>query len=297
MRLAAKPFSRLARNDQRTFFSSVLVILFQASLSNRSKIFRFDHDDFIEAVNVAGRIASPPCELSIHQFVALFSSEKGWPVEILISTPRSKLWIIVGKGDAQYEFRLITKPFLSADEGRSVTKLHDATPEIVRRFALSDEQAALARIRYNRLVDIFCKCVAHSLQNHLRTKVTGIGQIEIDELYVGANRQGEHFIIPVQAKKKRDRLGVSQLMQDLEYCRVAHPDLRPRALGAQLLKHHEDGKVFDKIVLFEFECRDEPNDVIIRKRAERHFVLLPHGEITASDFKEAHDRQEDADND
>jgi hypothetical protein len=234
---------------------------------------------------------------NIGDVIYTFRFRQNFPKPIRETAPAGKMWIIVGKGDAQYEFRLITTPALAADPGMFVAKLHDATPEIVRRFALSDEQAALARIRYNRLVDIFCKCVAHSLQNHLRTKVKGIGQIEIDELYVGANRQGEHFIIPIQAKKKRDRLGVSQLMQDLEYCRVAHPDLRPRALGAQLLKHEEGGKVFDKIVLFEFECRDEPNDVIIRKRAERHFVLLPHGEITASDFKEAADRQDEADSD
>ncbi len=86
---------------------------------------------------------------------------------------------------------------LDADTGLFVTKVHDATPEIVRRFALGDEQATLARVRYNRLVDMFCKCVAYSLQNQ-QPDIKGIGQIEIDELYVGSNRQGEHFIIPVQ---------------------------------------------------------------------------------------------------
>ena len=73
--------------------------------------------------------------------------------------------------------------------------------------------------------------------------------------------------------------------------------LRARPLGAQLLKHEENGHIYDKIVLFEFECRDERDDVIIRKRAERHFVLLPHTEITATDFKEALERQDDPDSD
>ena len=112
---------------------------------------------------------------------------------------------------------------------------------------------------------------------------------------MGANRQGEHFIIPVQAKKDKDRLGVSQLLQDLEYCRRSHPDMRPRLLGAQMMKHREDSKHFDKIVMFEFECRDEPDDVIIRKMAERHFLLLPHDEITSGDFDEANRRREEVD--
>jgi hypothetical protein len=133
------------------------------------------------------------------------------------------------------------------------------------------------------------------LQNHLRTKVEGIGQIEIDELYVGANRQGEHFIIPVQAKAERDRLGVSQLLQDLEYCRRGHPEMEPRLLGAQMMKHRESNNVFDKIVMFEFECRDELDDVIIRKIAERHFLLLPYGEITSADFDEASRRCDETD--
>jgi len=223
-----------------------------------------------------------------------FRFRKDFPAEIKQTAPAGKMWIIVGKGDAAYEFRLITIPSLAADPNWFVTKLHDATPEIVRRFELSDEQAVLARIRYNRLVDIFCKCVAYSLQNHLRTKVEGIGQIEIDELYVGANRQGEHFIIPVQAKKEKDRLGVSQLLQDLEYCRWKCPEMRSRALGAQMMMHKENGRSFDKIVIFEFECRDEPNDVIIRKIAERHFVLLPHSEIKRSDFEDASRRSEEA---
>ncbi len=232
--------------------------------------------------------------ISIDEFVGLFRDGKSWPLEIKRMAPSGKMWIIVGKGDATYGFRLITTPTLAADTNRCVTKLHDATPEIVRRFKLSDEQAVLARVRYNRLVDVFCRCVAHSLQNHLRTKVEGIGQIEIDELYVAANRQGEHFIIPVQAKKKQDRLGVSQLLQDLEYCRVKYPDMRPRPLGAQLMSHKEDGRTYDKIVIFEFECRDEPDDVVIRKVSERHFVLLPHSQITASDFSEAERRSEDS---
>lgn len=50
---------------------------------------------------------------------------------------------------------------------------------------MSDEQALLAKVRYSRLVDIFLGIAAYSLQNHLRTSVVGIGQIEMDELYVG----------------------------------------------------------------------------------------------------------------
>lgn len=51
---------------------------------------------------------------------------------------------------------------------------------------MSDEQALLARVRYNRLLDIFLGLATYSLQNHLRTSVTDIGQIEVDEICVVA---------------------------------------------------------------------------------------------------------------
>lgn len=289
-----KNATRAPIRAQEFCYQRALCFLFEEILSNRSRVFRFGVEDFSRALIAAGAPLPTQHTGSIHDFVRSFRDHKRWPKKITCTAPAGKMWIITGKGDGVYEFRLITIPKLAPDPSRLVTKLHDATPEIVRRFKLSDEQALLARIRYNRLVDLFCRCVAHSLQNHLRTKVEGIGQIEIDELYVGANRQGEHFIIPVQAKRKKDRLGVSQLMQDLEYCRECHSEMRPRALGAQLMTHEDGGRTFDKIVVFEFECRDEPDDVLINKIAERHFVLLPHEEITAKDFSDAAQRPDEA---
>lgn len=229
---------------------------------------------------------------NIGDVIYTYRFRKEFPKEILETAPPKKMWIIAGKGDGVYEFRLITIPILNADPGLFVTKVHDATPEIVRRFAFNDEQAILARIRYNRLIDMFVKCVAYSLQNHLRTNIKGIGQIEIDELYVGSNRQGEHFIIPVQVKRKKDRLGVSQLLQDLEFCRVNHPTLTPKAIGAQMLEKEFEGSKYDLLALYEFECEDTADDVIISKRVERHFLLLPFQKITDEDFQTARRRQD-----
>jgi hypothetical protein len=70
------------------------------------------------------------------------------------------------------------------------TKVPDGTPGIVAKYALSDEQALLALVRYNRLIDIFLGIVCYSLQNHLRTAVPTIGQVETDELYVGLSKKG-----------------------------------------------------------------------------------------------------------
>ena len=46
-----------------------------------------------------------------------------------------------------------------------------------------NEQELLAIVRYNRLIDIFLGITCYSLQNHLQTTITGIGQVETNEIY------------------------------------------------------------------------------------------------------------------
>ena len=60
-----------------------------------------------------------------------------------------------------------------------------------------------------------------------------------------------------------------------------------RAIGAQMMEYNDGGKDFERIVLFEFECDDTDDDVLIKKVAERHFALLPFTEITSADFAQA----------
>lgn len=62
------------------------------------------------------------------------------------------------------------------------TKIPDSTPGIIAKYALNDEQALLAKVRYNRLIDIFTGVACYSLQSHLRTTVPKIGQVETDEI-------------------------------------------------------------------------------------------------------------------
>src|SRR5690606_22384831 len=119
--------------------------------------------------------------------------------------PPGMEWIIEGTGRAQYSFKLVRINRIVPNPSLVEIKVPDATPEIIAAYALSDEQALLAKVRYNRLVDVFLGIAAYSLQNHLRTSVAGIGQIEIDEIYVGLDRHGRQFVLPVQAKGGSDQ--------------------------------------------------------------------------------------------
>ena len=123
---------------------------------------------------------------------------------------------------------------------------------MIAKYAFGNEQGVLARIRYNRLLDVFLGIACYSLQNHFRTTVPGMGQIETDEIYVGVDKRGAHYVLPVQAKGDRDKLNRVQIEQDIAMCADKLPDLICRPIGTQWMSD-------DLVALFEFEKgRGEP---------------------------------------
>lgn len=195
------------------------------------------------------------------------------PPKILGTQPRGKEWIIEGKGRAMYEFNLVPINRIEPNPNLITIKIPDATPEIIAVNSLSDEQALLAKVRYNRLIDIFLGITTYSLQNHLRTTVKNLGQIEIDEIYVGIDRHGCQYIIPVQAKGGNDQLSTVQAKQDIACCAEKFPGLVCRAISAQFMDD-------DRIAIFEL-CLDD--DGSVKTVEERHYLLVPGDQITQED--------------
>ena len=71
----------------------------------------------------------------------------------------------------------------------------------------------------HRRNDIFTGVTCYSLQSHLRTSVPGIGQVDTDEVYVGVDRQGAHYVITVRAKGGKGRMSGSKLSGYRRLCR------------------------------------------------------------------------------
>jgi hypothetical protein len=192
----------------------------------------------------------------------------GYPDSIVATQPDGQEWIIEGAGRARYRFRLVKAIRILPNENLTRTPIPDATPELIRAYALDDEQALLAIVRYNRLIDTFLGITTYSLQNHLRTTVKGIGQIEIDELYVGLDKYGCHYIIPVQAKGGKDQIGVVQTTQDIRFVEEKFPGMRCRAVSAQFM----DDSV---VALFELTLQDNE----VRVVDERHYKLVSAADL------------------
>ncbi len=191
------------------------------------------------------------------------------PSSIRATQPKGKEWHIRLAGRAHYKFKLARENRIVPRAELVTIKIPDATPELIGTYALDDEQALLAIVRYNRLLDIFLGLTTYSLQNHLRTTVKGIGQIEIDELYIGIDKQGCHYVIPVQAKTGTDQISVVQAQQDIAACAEKFGGIRCRAISVQFM---DDGSV----AMFELTS-DKDDDIKIVE--ERHYKLVPADEL------------------
>lgn len=259
----------MARDENR--YKKILARIFQKHYKQGVESFEFSRSE-IEKVARQLKLKSPKNPGDV---LYAFRYRRAVPDEIAATAPPGKEWILESVGRSQYRFRLDSSPPIRPREDMIPIKIPDSTPEIVARYALGDEQALLAKVRYNRLVDIFLGLAAYSLQNHLRTSVKGRGQVEVDELYVGVNRQGVQFIIPVQAKGSKDQLGTVQTRQDIDCCREKFPSLIVRPVAAQFLSH-------DVIVMFELSL-DDNNEVCVVD--ERHYQLVPADEVSPEDLK------------
>ncbi len=182
-------------------------------------------------------------------------------------------WIIRPAGRARYCFALVPNNPISPNPNMTETKVPDSTPGLVAKYAFNDEQALLAKVRYNRLIDIFTGIACYSLQNHLRTTVPEMGQVETDEIYVGVDRRGVHYVLPIQAKGGSDRLSIVQIEQDFGVCGHKFPMLICRPIAAQFTQD-------EVIALFEFEQGENGVGIV----AEKHYRLVPPEAVSPEDL-------------
>jgi hypothetical protein len=254
-------------------YEEIIEEIFRAHFVSKGEgAFFFDRDE-IERQAKKLRIKLPK---NLGDLIYSFRYRTELPMWIRNLAGEDREWVIQPAGRGRYHFACVgsgrnrIEPRPLAPE----IKIPDATPGIIAKHALSDEQALLARVRYNRLVDIFCGVASYSLQSHLRSHVPEMGQVETDEVYVGIHRCGAQYVFPIQAKGKKDKLSLIQIEQDLALCKLRFPGLICRPIGAQFLPDHG-------IVLFEFREMEG----VVKLIAEEHYRLVPPDQITEDDLK------------
>lgn len=256
-------------NHEKNRYESIIEGIFLDKYVDGNDIVEFNRTDII----------SKSAELDINlpknigDVIYSFKYRASLPVSITQKAQNGKEWVIKNIGRSLYCFQQVNYSRILPDMMLSTIKIPDSTPTIVAEHAFNDEQALLTRVRYNRLIDIFTGAVCYSLQNHLRTTVPSVGQIETDEIYVGVDRLGRQFIFPVQAKGGKDELGIVQIEQDFLLCRHKYPNLICRPIATQFISN-------DKIAIFEFVL--ENNEV--KKLQEKHYLLVGKGQISVDEL-------------
>ncbi len=152
--------------------------------------------------------------------------------------------------------------------------IFDETPRYVGGVSVLDQTRLLTVLRHNRLVSLFLGLSTYSHTINYRAQMRGIGQIEIDEVYVGVDREGRQFVVPVQAKGGNDKLSAVQARQDIMCCASKFPALICRAISAQFMEG-------DLIALFKLTLEDG----MIKVADEAHYRLVPADQISREELK------------
>lgn len=264
-----KTLTRSTVMRKQKMYLSIIEKIFQSKFKPGMREVDFERQDITRFSNEL-KIDLPK---NLGDLVYSFRYRATLPESIQKTAQEGEAWLIRPAGRAKYRFVLLPNKPLAPNENMTATKVPDSTPGIVAKYAFNDEQALLAKVRYNRLVDIFTGVTCYSLQNHLRTTVPDLGQVETDEIYVGVDKRGAHYVFPIQAKGGKDKLGIVQIEQDLAVCAQKFPSLICRPIAAQFMKD-------DVIAMFEFE--EGENGVGIA--SEKHYKLVPPEEVTATDL-------------
>jgi hypothetical protein len=258
---AAKKLNRYAQIIEKVFFDHH---------KKGTKEVRFERQEF-EAAAAKLKIDLPK---NVGDVIYSFRYRYPLPDSIAATAPKGLTWVIEGGGRAKYAFRAVKLAAVVPAQGLAETKIPDATPGLIEMYALSDEQSLLAILRYNRLIDVFTGVACYSLQNHLRTTVPDLGQVETDEVYIGVDRRGAHYVLPVQAKGGSDQSSTVQIAQDFALCQHKFPDLICLPIAAQFM---ED----DLIALFSFELQRGRPSIL----AERHYRLVASEDLDEVDLR------------
>lgn len=220
--------------SRQPIYPQILVRIFSSKFRRGRREIAFERE---EIVKVARKLRLP-LPKNLGDLIYSFRYRTALPEAIQKKAPKGEAWIIRPAGRAKYRMVLVPDVPLIPNKNIVPIKVPDSTPGVVAKYASNDEQALLAKLRYNRLVDIFTGIACYSLQNHLRTTVPDLGQVETDEIYVGVDKKGVHFVLPIQAKSGSDKLSIVQIEQDIAVCAHKFRSLICRPIWCQV---HERG--------------------------------------------------------
>ncbi|MGC8540335.1 MAG: endonuclease [Phycisphaerae bacterium] len=263
-----------SKKDHGNAYARIIESIFAKKFRPGSRRIEFARTD----IEKSAAFLKIPLPKNLGDLIYSFRYRQALPESIRQAAPEGQSWVIRPIGRSKYAFVASAITEIIPNRNLARTSIPDATPGIIEMHRLGDEQALLARIRYNRLIDIFTGVTCYALQSHLRTTVKGMGQVETDELYVGLDKRGSHFVLPVQAKRGTDKINVVQIEQDIAMCAAKFPNLICIPIAACAIEDR-------LIALFAFEVTRKGDEGTVAITAEKHYHLVPPDQISAEELR------------
>ena len=245
------------RGDKENKYDKLLASIFKVKWKASLTEVPFSKDEVIEAAaKLDLRIKN------LADVIYTYRSRRPMPGEIL----KTGNWVIAARGSGLYAFvKIVGETTVTIPDSLKVYPIPYAVPEIVAQNLARDEQGMLTIVRYNRILDVFSGLACFHLQSHIRTQIPEHGQVEIDELYVGVDKDGQGFVLPVEAKEEGERLGLDKAVALTLFAQARFPKLicRPVAIIRRGLH------LFDCV---EFEPAEELSKVVVLEMRRYHLV-------------------------
>jgi hypothetical protein len=217
----------MSKKSNAHAYDQVITAVFRKRFGKEADVIPFSKDDLIDAANEAGlRIKN------VADILYTFRSRRDLPPELQAKGN----WVIASHGSGRYAFeRVKGKSAVEIPTHIKTYPIPYAVPEIVATHIAGDEQGLLTIVRYNRLLDVFTGVACFHLQSHVRTQVRNHGQVEVDDLYVGVDKNGAGYVLPIEAKAENESLGIDKAVALTLFAKEKYPRLicRPIAVIRQ----------------------------------------------------------------
>jgi hypothetical protein len=152
-------------------YSQIIEAIFFSSYKKDTTEIPFSRED-IEQTAANLKIKLPK---NLGDVLYSFRYRTSLPQRIVETAPEGFEWIIRPAGRALYKLVITKQTYFIPTEHLAITKIPDSTPGIISKYAMNDEQALLAKVRYNRLIDIFTGLTCYSLHVQFHHIIDGIG--------------------------------------------------------------------------------------------------------------------------
>jgi hypothetical protein len=238
-------------------YDRVLLRVFQKRWKPGKTEVPFDKDDVMDAAAALKLRIKNAADI-----IYTFRSRRKLPEEIA----RHGNWVISSRGSGRYALEQVGGAVLvEVPKTLKAFPVPYAVPEIVAAHLSRDEQGLLTIARYNRILDVFTGLACFHLQSHVRTQIKGHGQVEIDELYVGVDKDGRGYVLPVEGKEEGESLGIDKAISLTLFAREKYPDLICRPVAILREGEHQ-------LACIEFEPSTDINKVEVREM--RRYLLV-----------------------